>query len=104
MSIRFPKSCKTREARSALASLAARRRWEKVHSEAAGEPVRRKRVLIALTVLRCGIDDRPVLIQVCHDGLHQRKQIEEDGRTWTGVYGRKALVKWFGEVLRSAGV
>lgn len=35
MSIRFPRSCKTRAQRSALASLVARRRWEVVR---AGRP------------------------------------------------------------------
>jgi hypothetical protein len=61
-------------------------------------------VLVALTVLRCGVDPRPVLVQIGTDGLHRRKFVEEDGRAWQGVYGRKALVAWFSEVLRSGGV
>ena len=104
MSIRFPKSCKTREQKSALASLVARRRWDRVHEGMVVEPVRKQRVLVALTVMRLGVDPRPALIQFVDDGLHRRRCVEEDGRTWNGLYGRKALVKWFGEVLRSAGV
>lgn len=38
MSIRFPKSCRTRKQRSALASLAARRRWER-HRAGKPDPV-----------------------------------------------------------------
>ena len=104
MSIRFPKSCRTRAERSARASLAARARWDGVHAGLAAEPVRKARVLLALTVMRCGTDPRPVLVQIIHDGAHRRKRVEEDGKPWKGLYGRKALVKWFAEVLKSAGV
>lgn len=103
MSIRFPKSCKTRSDRSAFASRVAQIRWDSVHSGDCG-PIREPRCLLQLTVKRSSIDPYPIPIMFVDDGLHRRRQVVESGRTWQGVYGRKALVKWFSNLLKASGV
>ncbi|HRZ18352.1 MAG TPA: hypothetical protein P5141_12375 [Candidatus Hydrogenedentes bacterium] len=102
MSIRFPKGCRTRAERSAHAARVARARWERVH---AGETTERKRrVLLVLGVHRPAVDGRAAVVEIVDDGVHRRREFVEDGRKAKGVYSRKALLRWFGAVLESAGV
>ena len=104
MSIRFPKHCKTKAQKSAWARRVAAIRWEKVHAAMAGEPVRQEKVLAQIVLQRIGIDPKPVSIQIVNDGIHRRRMLRVDSIPWSGVHGRSAIVSWFDQLLKSAGV
>ncbi len=103
MSIRFPKHCKTKAEKSAHASMVAMKRWDKVHA-ASEEPIRTAKVLVRLTVQRVGLDPHAIPLSIVFDGGHKRKVVIEGNQEWARHYGRKALVKWFNAILKSAGV
>jgi hypothetical protein len=104
MSIRFPKHCKTRAQKSAHAKAVASIRWERHHAALSGEPIRKDRILATIIIQRSEIDPKPVSIQIMDDGVHRRRKIREDDLQWFGVHGRSALVSWFDQLLKSAGV
>ena len=69
-----------------------------------GEAMRRERVLVELSVRRVGIDPTAVPIVIVDDGGHRRRVVTEGGEAWPRVWSRSALVKWFDQILKSAGV
>jgi len=68
------------------------------------EEIRRDRIIVDLTIRRVGVDPRPVSVQIIDDAIHRRRGVLEDGEAWPRVWSRKALVKWFDQILKSAGV
>lgn len=104
MPIRFPKTCKTKTQKSQHASYVASVRWDRHHAAQAGEPVRTIKTLLRLQIQRVGIDSRPIPISIVSDGLHRRSMVVDPDGAWARRYGRKALVRWFNNVLKSAGV
>lgn len=104
MSIRFPKYCKTKAQKSFHASRMAKTRWDKVHADQMSESIRSTRPIILLSIQRVGIDPVAIPISIIDDGGHRRRAVSENGTPWSGLYGRKPLVKWFNSILKSAGV